>query len=196
LSEPGTGDYKMVLPYGKKYVIRATADSFHTITDTIDLTVVDAYKQIHRDLYLTPEGVRIVDPSDTTDGRRPMDEVGDDEELQEGEIITLNNVYFVFAKSYLKMESYPELDRVVKVLRANPDVKIELAAHTDWIGSRSANKRLSIDRAVAAKEYLKAKGIDGDRIITKGYGEDRPVASNMTDEGKQLNRRIEFTVIK
>ncbi|RYG22595.1 MAG: OmpA family protein, partial [Chitinophagaceae bacterium] len=194
LSEPQSGDYKMVLPYGKKYVMRATADSFNTVVDTIDLTIVDAYKQIHRDLYLTPEGVRIVNPDDSS--RRNMDELSDDEELREGEIITLNNVYFVFAKSYLKSESYPELDKVVKVLKANPGIRIELSAHTDWIGSREDNMKLSQDRAISAKEYLEYKGVELGRITTRGYGETKPIANNMTAEGRQMNRRVEFIVIK
>ncbi|RYG53362.1 MAG: OmpA family protein [Chitinophagaceae bacterium] len=194
MSEPQSGDYKMVLPYGKKYVMRATADSFNTVTDTIDLTIVDAYKQIHRDLYLTPEGVRIVNPDDSS--RRNLDDLEDGEELREGEIITLNNVYFVFAKAYLKSESYPELDKVVKVLKANPGIKIELSAHTDWIGSREDNMKLSQDRATATKEYLEFKGVELGRIISRGYGETKPIANNMTAEGRQMNRRVEFTVIK
>ncbi len=195
-SNPADGTYKIVLPYGAKYSIRTTADKFRPMTDTIDLTKVDAYKEIHRDLYLTPEGVRLVDPNDTliTD-RKNMEDLDDEEIANENGPVTLSNVYFVFAKHYLQTKSYTELDRLVRLLKANPDKKVEIAAHTDWIGSNADNLQLSKDRAEAARQYLIAKGIDASRIIAKGYGETKPAASNNTAEGRQLNRRIEFTLL-
>lgn len=198
VADPTTGDYKMVLPYGKKYTIRAEADKFNPLSDTIDLTVVDAYKQIHRDLYLMPEGgVKVVSPDGGgDDGRRKMDELEEGEQLEEGEIITLDNIYFVFAKSYLISESYTELDKLVRLMKANPTISIELSAHTDWIGKQSDNLKLSEDRAIATKEYLEAKGVEMGRITSKGYGELKPIASNMTPDGRQKNRRVEFLVIK
>lgn len=196
-SNPADGTYKIVLPYGSKYAIRTTADKFRPMTDTMDLTKVDAFKEIHRDLYLTPEGVRMVNPDDTlgTD-RTNMEDLDDSDIITDGQTITLSNVYFVFAKHYLQTKSFTELDRLVKILKANPDRRVELAAHTDWIGSNAANMKLSNDRATAAKEYLVAKGIDAGRIVAKGYGESKPAATNATDAGRQLNRRIEFIILK
>jgi outer membrane protein OmpA-like peptidoglycan-associated protein len=196
------GSYKMVLPYGGKYVIKTTADNFNPVTDTIDLTQPDGYKEIHRDLYLTPEGyIRVIDPNDKggsgKDGeRKSMDDIDESDILEEGETITLENILFVFAKHYIQATSIDELNRLVRLMKANPTMHIEIAAHTDWIGSRADNLRLSEDRATAVKEYLIGNGIDASRIVAKGYGEDKPVMSNLTDEGRMLNRRVEFTVIK
>ena len=124
-----------------------------------------------------------------------MEDLDDEEIANENGPVTLSNVYFVFAKHYLQTKSYTELDRLVRLLKANPDKKVEIAAHTDWIGSNADNLQLSKDRAEAARQYLIAKGIDASRIIAKGYGETKPAASNNTAEGRQLNRRIEFTLL-
>jgi outer membrane protein OmpA-like peptidoglycan-associated protein len=82
------------------------------------------------------------------------------------------------------------------MMNANPNMTIELSAHTDAIGSYSANLKLSDDRANSARQYLMSKGVQADRIIAKGYGETTPVASNQTDGGRQLNRRVEFRILK
>jgi outer membrane protein OmpA-like peptidoglycan-associated protein len=81
-------------------------------------------------------------------------------------------------------------------MMANPDVQIELSAHTDAIGGYSENLKLSDDRAFASKQYLISKGVKADRVVSKGYGETTPVASNLTDGGRQLNRRVEFRILK
>ena len=73
---------------------------------------------------------------------------------------------------------------------------IELSAHTDAIGKYSDNLKLSDDRANASRQFLLSKGIDGSRIKSKGYGETTPVASNKSDEGRQLNRRVEFRILQ
>lgn len=192
------GTYKMVLPYGSKYVVKTTADNFNELTDTIDLTEPNGYQEIHRDLHLTPEGyIRVIDPNKQPgDDRRRMDEINEDDILKDGETISLDNVLFVFAKHYIQANSIEELNRVVRLLNANPDIKIEIAAHTDWIGKRADNQRLSNDRATAVREYLIGHGISADRITSKGYGEDKPLMDNMTEEGRSQNRRVEFTIIR
>ena len=73
---------------------------------------------------------------------------------------------------------------------------IELSAHTDAIGGYSANLKLSDDRANAARQYLLSKGIEASRVIAKGYGETSSVGDNKTEEGRQLNRRVEFRILK
>ena len=103
---------------------------------------------------------------------------------------------FDFGKTILRSASFKELDKVERMLKANPGMQIELSAHTDAVGGYSENLKLSNDRANASREYLMSKGIQADRIIAKGYGETTPVASNQTEEGRQINRRVEFRVIK
>jgi outer membrane protein OmpA-like peptidoglycan-associated protein len=111
-------------------------------------------------------------------------------------VFRLNNVFFDFDKFDLRSESFAELDRVVKFLNDYPNVEIELSAHTDAKGSESYNFTLSDNRAKSVREYIIGKGIAEARVISRGYGETVPVASNDNDEGRQLNRRVEFKILK
>ena len=108
----------------------------------------------------------------------------------------MNNVFFDFDKYDLRPESFIELDRVVKLLKENPAIEIEMSAHTDARGSDEYNFTLSDNRAKSVREYILSKGISPNRIISQGYGETKPVMPNDTDENRQLNRRVEFTILK
>lgn len=110
--------------------------------------------------------------------------------------IVLNNITFEFAKFTLKTSSYPELDKVVTMMKNNPSAKMLLIGHTDNIGNKSANLTLSSNRANAVKEYLVSKGIGQDRITCEGKGSGQPVTNNDTEEGRQTNRRVEFILKK
>lgn len=109
----------------------------------------------------------------------------------------MRNVYFDFNKATLKKESYNEIEKLVKMLKANPSMRIEINGHTDFIGGAAYNKELSRQRASAVRDYLINKGgIDGSRVTAVGYGSERPLASNDDEEeGRELNRRTEFTII-
>lgn len=172
LSNPYDGSFKIVLPYNKNYSIRATADHFFAISENLNLDslIKEGYKEIHKDLYLVP--------------------------IEVGQVIRLNNVFFDFDKWDLRPESYIELNRVVKLLTENPKIEIEMSAHTDSRGSDDYNFKLSDNRARSVMEYIISKGINCSRIISHGYGETKPVATNDTDDGRQLNRRVEFTILK
>ena len=194
------GKYKVTLPYGKKYSIRASADKFFSVIDTLDLTAADSYKELHRDLYLYPV---IDDNNESKDSaynevRSDLDDVINTniDNLKVGQILTSKNILFDFNKSILRADSYEELEKVAKIMKANPNLVIEVSAHTDAVGSYSQNLALSEDRAYAAKQYLISKGINAERLASKGYGETTPVASNQTDGGRQLNRRVEFRILK
>jgi outer membrane protein OmpA-like peptidoglycan-associated protein len=115
--------------------------------------------------------------------------------------IVLPEVYFEFAKSDIKPESYSVLDGAAKtigiVFAGNPDVKIEVQGHTDSVGSDKYNLNLSNERAGSVKEYLVINhGIDPNRLLARGYGESMPVASNRSESGRQKNRRVEFVVME
>ncbi|MEN6488144.1 MAG: OmpA family protein, partial [Smithella sp.] len=102
------------------------------------------------------------------------------------------NVEFDFDKSTIKKGFYKDIDDVVSVMKQYPDVNIEIAGHTDSIGTAAYNKKLSQRRADAVKKYMVEKGgIDAKRLTAVGYGEDKPIASNKTKEGRQKNRRVE-----
>jgi OmpA-OmpF porin, OOP family len=170
VSDPSTGDYKIILPYGMAYGFLANADGYISISDNMDLTKTETYKEIQRDLYLSP--------------------------IEVGDIFRLNNIFFDFNKTTLRPESYPELNRLVAFMQNNSSVEIEISGHTDDVGSDEANLKLSAERARSVCEYIVTKGITASKIKTKGYGKTNPVAGNDTEEGRQLNRRVEFVIIK
>ena len=118
------------------------------------------------------------------------------EEAEAGEIIELREVFFDSGKSELKAESFEQLEKLVDFLNQNPALEIEIAGHTDNIGSDDYNLELSTNRAKAVASYLKSKEISEERFKSVGFGEDQPIDSNKTFEGRQLNRRVEFKILK
>ena len=105
----------------------------------------------------------------------------------------IRNLEFDFAKSTIRARSLPYLNRVADLL-VKKGISLKLAGHTDWIGSDAANLKLSKDRAESVKNYLVSQGASGGRIEAVGYGESQPVATNKTADGRQKNRRVEFTL--
>lgn len=105
------------------------------------------------------------------------------------------NVFYETGKAKLLPNSYPYLDSLYARLKSNPNLKIEIAGHTDNVGSDAYNQQLSQKRANNVKQYLVNKGINNERIKAKGYGESDPVAENNTKAGRKRNRRTEVRVI-
>jgi outer membrane protein OmpA-like peptidoglycan-associated protein len=103
----------------------------------------------------------------------------------------LTGITFDTGKATIHSESYDRLDIVYEFMAHKKSAKVEISGHTDNAGNRKANKVLSAKRAEACRTYLVSKGIDGIRITTVGHGDERPIAPNDTDEGRQKNRRIE-----
>lgn len=118
------------------------------------------------------------------------------EKIAVGKTAQLNNIFFDFDKATLQKKSYAELNHFVTFMKQNPKVSIELAGHTDSKGSRTYNIDLSQRRAQSVADYLTSKGIDASRIVCKGYGPDKPIADNDTEEGRSKNRRTEIIIIK
>jgi OmpA-OmpF porin, OOP family len=108
----------------------------------------------------------------------------------------LVGVNFDFNSANIKPESFPNLFHSLKVLLENPELKIEIQGYTDNLGSGEKNQKLSLNRAVAIMNYLISKGVSKDRLTAIGLGSQNPVADNNTEEGRALNRRIEFKIIK
>jgi outer membrane protein OmpA-like peptidoglycan-associated protein/tetratricopeptide (TPR) repeat protein len=115
--------------------------------------------------------------------------------IRAGSNMVLNNIFFDFDKASLRPDSKPELARVLNLLKNNPGMKIEISGHTDNKGSAAYNQKLSEARAKSVIDFLSSSGIEKSRLTYKGYGFTNPVASNDTEEGRQLNRRIEFKVV-
>jgi len=105
----------------------------------------------------------------------------------------LMGVEFDTAKATLRHGSTERLDYVVDFMTHKPSARLEISGHTDNVGNKKANKILSEKRAQTCRDYLVSKGIDKSRIVTAGYGDERPIATNDTEAGRQQNRRIEAT---
>jgi outer membrane protein OmpA-like peptidoglycan-associated protein len=116
--------------------------------------------------------------------------------LSVGVTSVLRNIYFDYDRVRFKTESYTELNKLEAMLRGS-NVKVEISGHTDAYGKWDYNKQLSQKRAEAVKDYLTKKGIDPRRIKAVGYGETKPLVSNDDeDEGREINRRVEFKVLQ
>ncbi len=107
----------------------------------------------------------------------------------------VKGLLFDFDKADIKPQYYKNIDAVIKVLKANPNMKVEIQGHTDNVGSAAYNMKLSLRRAQAVANYITSHGISPSRITVKGYGFTKPVASNDTPEGRALNRRVQIKPI-
>lgn len=117
-------------------------------------------------------------------------------EVGSKEIFILDQVEFDTGKATIKPVSDPLLDKVATVLKDHPDLaKIEVQGHTDNRGSAALNKNLSRDRAEAVRKALVKRGIADNRLTSKGYGPDKPIETNDTEEGRQKNRRVQFVIM-
>ncbi|MCX7909778.1 MAG: OmpA family protein [Ignavibacteria bacterium] len=169
-SNPLTGEYKIVLPGGSHYGFLAQADSFMSINENIDIRLDLRYQEIFRNLYLVP--------------------------IEVGESIRLNNIFFEYKDYKLREGSFGELNRLVKLMKEHPELVVEISGHTDNIGSPAYNLNLSLMRARSVADYLVSQGVNPHRIQVRGYGEMHPVETNDTEEGRQMNRRVEFKILK
>jgi OOP family OmpA-OmpF porin len=105
-------------------------------------------------------------------------------------------VMFDFDSAEIKSEAFPMLDEAVLILKENPEIKVEIDGHTDNKGSAAYNMNLSERRAKSVMKYFVDKGVEAERLTTKGFGFTKPAASNDTKEGRAKNRRVELTPVK
>lgn len=163
-------EYELILPLGSRFGFFADAENYLAENQMISTENRVLNEVLERDLYVVP--------------------------LEIGQSIRLNNLFFDFAKATLREESFHELDRILPYFEKFPNLKIELSGHTDAVGSDAANQKLSEERASSVRDYLIQKGVRIDMVEAVGFGETKPVATNDTDEGRQLNRRVEFMVLE
>ncbi len=169
-SNSSSGKYLVSLPAGKNYGIAVKKTDYLFHSENFDIPNTAAYQEIVKDVAL--------------------------KNIVVGSKIILKNIFFDFDKSTLRTESTNELERLTNLLKVDaPTLKIEISGHTDSKGADAYNKVLSNNRAKAVVDYLISKGISPDRLTSAGYGEEQPIATNDTDEGRQLNRRTEFKII-
>ncbi len=169
-SNSKTGKFLVSLPSGKNYGIVVTATDYLFHSENFVIKKEDAAKTIEKNIELKKASV--------------------------GTVIILKNVFFSTNKAELRAASVNELDRLVKLLKDNPTLEIEMGGHTDNVGTELYNQKLSDHRASAVLHYLTKKGIKKTRLTHKGYGETMPIDTNDTEEGRQNNRRTEFKITK
>ncbi len=168
-SNSATGRFLVSLPSGKNYGLSVKCDGYLFHSENFNISSSQGYQEIEKDILM--------------------------KKIEVGRSIVLNNIFFDFNKATLRPESTSELDRLTELMKEMAKLKIEISGHTDNIGSAAYNNKLSESRAQAVVDYLIKKGIDKSRLEFKGYGFEQPIASNDTDEGRQLNRRTEFKII-
>jgi outer membrane protein OmpA-like peptidoglycan-associated protein len=133
---------------------------------------------------------------ETKNGYMDSDGCPDEKPVEKPKPLKFENINFRTGSDYITLESRAILDKVVKLLNENPQMKLEINGYTDNTGPRNINMDLSKYRAAAVKKYLVGKGISEYRLTTNGYGPDDPIATNNTEEGRAKNRRIEFIPVK
>ena len=116
--------------------------------------------------------------------------------IEEGKVIQLRNIYFDHDKAEFLPRSYTELNKLLKLMQDNPSMIIEVRGHTDSVGEDDYNVYLSRKRAKAVVGFLNDHNIDKSRTRYAGYGNSNPIANNSNAKGRQLNRRVEFLIIK
>ena len=167
-SNSATGKFLLSLPSGLNYGISVEAEGYLFHSENFNLPKGSSYNLINKDIKL--------------------------KNIDIGSKIALRNVFFDTGRAEVKLDSYPELDRLIDLMNDVPSLKIELSGHTDNVGSNTSNEKLSQKRAEAVRSYLVSRGVDGLRITAIGYGSQRPVDDNATKEGRANNRRTEFEI--
>ncbi|MFN8397253.1 MAG: OmpA family protein [Bacteroidia bacterium] len=169
-SNPKDGAYSIVLPAGELYGFLGQSVGYVPVSENIDATKLLKYEEITRDLYLVP--------------------------IEAGNTVRLNNLFFDSGKWDLRPESFKELGRLIKLLKDNPTMTIEIAGHTDDVGTDENNLILSKKRATAVQTYLTEHSILPARLTAKGFGETKPQVPNANAENRQVNRRVEFSILQ
>lgn len=168
-SNSASGKYLVSLTAGHNYGIAVKKNGYLFHSENFDIPDTAAFQEIVKDIPL--------------------------KKLEIGSKIILKNIFFDFDKATLRQESTNELERLLKLLNEIPTLKIEISGHTDSKGANDYNKTLSESRAKAVVDYLIKAGISSSRLTFKGFGEEQPISTNDTEEGRQLNRRTEFKIL-
>ncbi len=168
--KPETGEYKLILPIKKAYLLSAKLKGYMSVSENIDLSKETKYREYKRNLSLMP--------------------------IQAGMNLTLNNLFFEQGKSQILETSFKELNSLVALMEEYPKMEILLEGHSDNQGDMMENIKLSQIRVDNVSRFLSVKGISSNRIKTKAWGGSKPISSNTTEETRKKNRRVEFTITK
>lgn len=188
----------------------ATVEVTNTVTKEKTLAVVDSAKgtamvainlkkkddvliTIKKDDYAFSS--KVVSVKDASFEKQPAPVKIEVNEATAGSSFVINNLYYNTNSADLKKESFIVLESFAEYLNENPNITIEIQGHTDNVGAAKANEALSANRAYTVKAFLEEKGVEGKRITAKGYGPNKPIAENTTEEGRAKNRRTEFLIV-
>lgn len=169
-----TGDFATNLKEGRSYRLTPAATGYIPTPAELDASGVEKGTALRQDLKV----------------------ISIETAIATGATFKLKNIFFEYDKWELNPDSFSELDRMVALMNEYPVIHAEVGAHTDAKGSDSYNQTLSEKRAKAVADYIVSKGIDPSRLVSRGYGKSMPVATNDTEEGRALNRRVEFKLVK
>jgi outer membrane protein OmpA-like peptidoglycan-associated protein len=164
-----TGYYFISLPTGRDFTFNVNRKGYFFFSKNYSLNDKIPDSTYHLNIYLTP--------------------------IEVNAVIVLKNIQFEFNGYKLLESSKVELDRVVQILNENPTLKININGHTDNIGGNASNLLLSANRAKAVIDYIIEKGIERNRLQSKGFGASKPIATNDTEDGRAINRRTELVVV-
>jgi OmpA-OmpF porin, OOP family len=169
-SDSITGQYLIVLTQGAEYALYVSKQNYLFQSLNFNYSAVQNFEPVTMNIDL--------------------------EKVKEGTTAILENIFFDVDKYNLKEKSLTELQKISRFLLENPRIRVEISGHTDNSGADAYNKQLSEKRAQSVYNYLISNGLDSKRLIIRGYGSERPIADNATDNGRQKNRRIEFKIIR
>ncbi|UII29798.1 OmpA family protein [Fulvivirga ulvae] len=169
-SDSVTGDYLMVLTEGSEYALYVNKSGYLFESLSFEYQLNEDLKPVEVNIYLSP--------------------------ISEGAKAVLNNIFFDVDSYALKAKSQTELNKLINFLNTNPSIRIEIGGHTDNTGSAQYNLDLSLKRAKSVYDFLIEKNISKARLSYKGYGQATPAFPNDSDLHRQMNRRIEFRIIR
>ena len=175
-SDPVTGDFELTIPHGGNYGVATEKSGYLFNSINFNLPQFAEYQEIDTHIIMVKAEV--------------------------GSKVVLKNIFFDPRKTVLKAESVAEVEKIKDLLISNPALRVQINGHTDnteltSAGNKESYKTLSLNRASAVVTYLSSQGIDGKRLIAKGYGSERPIVSNDDEEsGREINRRTEIEIIQ
>ena len=192
MSDPATGEYEILLPVGSDYEYTASSDGYQRVQASIELLNETDFGEIKRDILMSSgEEAPVVAVVDKTEEKKVEEFISGEEQ----KLILGSAVLFEFASDYLNEASHSLLDKIAAFMVEKTDVNISIIGHTDNMGPKQYNKSLSKRRAEAVQNYLTSQGVNKSRLMVDGYGFEKPIASNDTQEGRKQNRRVEFSIL-
>jgi OmpA-OmpF porin, OOP family len=168
-SDSLTGEYLMVLTQGAEYALYTNKQGYLFSSLNFNYSTVTDFEPITMDIELEP--------------------------AVKGYAVVLNNIFFDTDSYELKEKSKTELQKVIRFLNENPQIRIEISGHTDNTGTPAYNQQLSEKRALAVYNFLLKNGVNAEKLTSRGFGQTMPKGTNDTEQGRQINRRIEFQIL-